>query len=69
MVDDDPLMLRSVQDILSAAGFRAAATGDPEEALLLMAEHGPRLVLLDLVLPDCDGVELMGDLLAVARCR
>ena len=67
VVDDDPLTLRSVRDALSSAGFRAVATGDPQEAPLLMAEHRPRLVLLDQVLPGCDGVELMGDLLAVSR--
>ncbi len=67
VVDDDPLMLRSVRDALSSAGFRTVATGDPQEAAMLMTEHGPRLVLLDLVLPGWDGVELMGDLLAVAR--
>ena len=60
VVDDDPLTLRSVRDALSSAGFRAVATGDPQEAPLLMAEHRPRLVLLDQVLPGCDGVELMG---------
>ena len=62
-----PVTLRSVRDTLSDAGFRAVTTGDPQEALLLMAEHLPQLVLLDLVLPECDGVELMGDLLAVSR--
>ncbi len=67
VVDDDPLTLRSVRDALSSAGFRTVATGDPQEAPLLMAEHRPRLVLLDQVLPGCDGVELMGDLLAVSR--
>ena len=67
VVDDDPRTLRSVRDALSSAGFRAVATGDPQEAPLLMAEHSPRLVLLDQVLPGCDGVELMGDLLAVSR--
>ncbi len=67
VVDDDPRTLRSVRDTLSAAGFRPVVTGDPEEALLLMAEESPRLALLDLVLPGCDGVELMGDLLAVSR--
>ncbi len=67
VVDDDPFTLRSVRDALSSAGFRAVATGDPQEAPLLMAEHRPRLVLLDQVLPGCDGVELMGDLLAVSR--
>ena len=67
VVDDDPLMLRSVRDALTSAGFRTVATGDPQEAAMLMAEHNPRLVLLDLVLPGWDGVELMGDLLAVSR--
>ena len=67
MVDYDPLMLRSVRETLSGAGFRAVTTGDPQEALVLMAQQRPSLVLLDLVLPDCDGVELMGDLLSVAR--
>ena len=67
VVDDDPRMLRSVRDTLSNAGFRPVVTGDPEEAPLLMAEERPSLVLLDLVLPECDGVELMGDLLAVSR--
>ena len=67
VVDDDPKTLRSVRDALSAAGFRAVVTGDPQEALLLMAEESPRLVLLDLVLPEVDGVGLMGDLLAVSR--
>ena len=67
VVDDDPRMLRSVRDTLSNAGFRPVVTADPQEAPLLMAEERPGLVLLDLVLPECDGVELMGDLLAVSR--
>ncbi len=67
VVDDEPLVLRSVRDALSTAGFRPVVTADPEEALLLMAEHSPRLALLDLMLPGHDGVELMGDILAVSR--
>lgn len=67
VVDDDPLVLRSVRDALSNAGFRAVVTAEPEEALLLMGEHSPRAALLDLMLPEHDGVELMGDILAVSR--
>ena len=67
VVDDDPLTLRSVWDALSAAGFRAVVTADPEEALLMMAELSPSLAVLDLMLPEHDGVELMGDLLSVSR--
>ena len=67
VVDDDPMILRSVRDALSTAGFRPVVTEDPEEALALMEEHSPRLALLDLMLPDHDGTELMGDLLAISR--
>ena len=41
-------------------------TGDPEEALHLMQEERPRLALLDLVLPDTDGIELMRAILRIA---
>ena len=66
VVDDDPMALRSVRDALSTAGFRPVSASDPQEALELMAEHRPSLALLDLMLPDGDGEELMGDILAVS---
>ena len=65
-VDDDPQALRYVRDALTGAGYTLAATGDPEEALRLMAEEKPQLVLLDLVLPGIDGVELMQGLRGIA---
>ena len=51
---------------LSDAGYVPIVTADSEEALPLMAESRPGLVLLDLMLPGADGIELMGDILAVA---
>ena len=41
-------------------------TGDPEEALSLVKANDPHLVLLDLVLPGTDGIELMGDIRQIA---
>ena len=67
VVDDDPLVLRSVRDALSDAGFDVVVTAQPEEAPALLERHRPALALLDLMLPERDGVELMGDLLAVSR--
>ena len=67
VVDDDPMILRSVRDTLSNAGYRALVTSEPKEALALVGEHRPSLALLDLMLPEDDGEELMGDILAVSR--
>ncbi len=58
-VDDDPQALRYVHDALTMAGYAPVVTGDPDEALRLMAERRPRLALLDLIMPETDGVELM----------
>ncbi len=62
-VDDDPRALRYVRDALASAGYTPVVTGGPEEALRLVAEEKPDLVLLDLMLPGTDGIELMKDIL------
>ena len=62
-VDDDPQALRYVRDALSKSGYTPIVTGDPQEALRLMEEERPDLVLLDLVLPGTDGIDLMKDIL------
>ena len=59
MVDDDPQTLRDVCEALVPAGYAPIATGDPEEVPGLVKAHRPQLVLLDLVLPGTDGIELM----------
>ena len=65
-VDDDPKDLRYVQDTLIQAGYAPTVAGDPQEALRLMAEKRPQLVLLDLMLPGTDGIELMQEMLTMA---
>ena len=62
-VDDDPQALRYVRDALLKSGYTPVVTGDPEEALRLLGEEKPDLVLLDLMLPGTDGIELMKDIL------
>ena len=65
-VDDDPSDLRYVRDTLTQSGYDPIVTADPEEAVRLMEEERPELVLLDLMLPGFDGIELMRDILEVA---
>ena len=59
VVDDDPQTLRYVRDALMGAGYVPVVTGDPREVSHLIKTKQPRLVLLDLMLPGIDGIELM----------
>ena len=59
VLDDDPLMLRLVRDELAAVGWTALPTSDPRELAHLIETERPDLVLLDLVLPGTDGIDLM----------
>ena len=63
-VDDDPMALRLVRDALAKAGCTPIVTADPAEALRLVEDERPHLVLLDMVLPGIDGIDLMKDIAA-----
>ena len=59
VVDDDPGTLRHVRDTLTEAGYAPLVTGDPGELSRILRTEKPRLVLLDLMLPGTDGIQLM----------
>jgi two-component system, OmpR family, KDP operon response regulator KdpE len=56
--DDEPQILRALRVILRDAGFEAVPSETAEEALDLVAVRPPDAAIIDLVLPDLDGVEL-----------
>ena len=59
VVDDDPGTLRHVRDTLADAGYAPLVTGDPRELSRILRAEKPGLVLLDLMLPGTDGIQLM----------
>ena len=59
----DPNDLRYVRNALIQSSYAPTMTGDPEEALRLLAEERPQLVLLDRMLPGTDGIELSQEML------
>ena len=56
--DDEPQIVRALKVILRDAGFEAVAAATGEEALDLVAVRPPQAAILDLMLPDLDGVEV-----------
>ena len=66
VVDDDPHSLRQARDALATAGYAPATTGQLGDVSRLIETKKPALVMLDLVLPGADGIELMRTLPALA---
>lgn len=56
--DDEPQIVRALRVILRDAGFEAVPAGSGEEAIDLAAVHPPEAAILDLMLPDIDGIEV-----------
>ncbi|WP_121114371.1 response regulator [Croceibacterium ferulae] len=67
IVDDEPAIRRLVRAALERAGHPCAEAGTAAEALVMAARPGCELVLLDLGLPDRDGLELIGLIKALDR--
>ncbi|MFC1603280.1 diguanylate cyclase [Pseudomonadota bacterium] len=58
IVDDDKHLAAHYELILNQAGMDAMAVNDPKKLLDAMIEHGPELILMDLYMPTCSGLEL-----------
>ncbi len=59
VVDDEPRIARLVADYLQQAGFRVIEAADGREALDSYHQHQPDLIVLDLGLPQLDGLDVI----------
>ncbi len=62
IVDDDTAHLRMLQDTLACDSLEIFASANSEEGLELVRSKRPHIVLLDLFLPGCNGMEILGKL-------
>jgi two-component system, OmpR family, phosphate regulon response regulator PhoB len=69
VVDDEAAQRTVLSYNIEAAGYRVITAGDGEEALLLVAEHHPDIILLDWMLPRLSGIEVCRQLKARAATR
>src|SRR2546428_262636 len=64
VVDDDAVVRRMLSDTLGRAGYAVVQACSTTEALRVAADEEPALAIVALVLPDGDGIELLGQLRA-----
>ena len=58
VIDDEPQILRALRTILTARQFRVSTASRGEEGLALAVAGAPDLIILDMSLPDMDGLEV-----------
>jgi UDP-3-O-[3-hydroxymyristoyl] N-acetylglucosamine deacetylase len=59
VVDDEERIRSSLRGILTDEGFRVLDTGDAPDVMAIIAREHPEVVLLDVWMPELDGIELL----------
>jgi two-component system cell cycle response regulator DivK len=67
VVEDNDKNMKLFRDVLAATGYRTLEATTGREAIDLASEHMPDLVLMDIQLPDLDGMQALQRLRADAR--
>lgn len=69
LVDDDENILYSLKKIFETAGYSVVCSANGKEAIELAKAYQPHLVLLDLVMPGTDGIEVCHDIKAIPSLK
>jgi CheY-like chemotaxis protein len=69
IIDDNPANLKLVRLLLASQGYEVRSAADAEEALAVLREFKPKLILMDIQLPGMDGLELTRQLKADPAMR
>lgn len=69
VAEDEAHLVEALSFLMTRAGFDVSVAGDGPTALAMIRQQRPDLVLLDLMLPGCDGFEVLEALKADSRTR
>ena len=67
VVDDDPEILKLITLLLRRIGAESTAFHDGQEALHYLADNTPDLIVLDLMMPNVDGFDILRDVRSQER--
>ena len=62
VVDDNPDIITIVRTILEGKGYNVLSAGSGPELLILLKTQKPDLIILDIMMPEMDGLEVLGRL-------
>lgn len=62
IADDDPITVRKLTDGLEETDYTVLSARSGKECLKVIDEHGPDVILLDVVMPEMDGLEVLEQL-------
>jgi FixJ family two-component response regulator len=62
LLDDDPSVLKGLGRLFASADLQAATFGDPEEFLRYACTHRPAVALIDVHMPQMNGLEVQSQL-------
>jgi len=66
-IDDDPRLAEGVEETLQREGYELLHTSDPEETMRRVEAGEPAVVLIEIELADCDGLDLLRGIRAAAQ--
>ena len=67
VVDDNPDIITIVKTILEGKGYHVLSASSGQELLNLLTDGKPDLIILDIMMPEMDGLEVLGRLKAVTE--
>jgi DNA-binding NtrC family response regulator len=62
VADDDPYIQEALQDRLETLGYRVSLAADGQQALELLENQGPQLILLDIEMPGMKGLDVLKEI-------
>ncbi len=68
-IDDSPLVCKSLERILTPAGYRFLGIQDSLQAIPMLLKHKPGLVFLDLIMPVANGYEICAQIRRVSKLK
>ncbi len=69
VVDDEPTIRELAEELLTSAGYSVLTARDGEEALRLVCDEHPDLILLDVIMPKVNGFEVVREIRGDPRVR